>query len=349
MGLHQDTDLPHSIRAHALAEDQRRNRLVLEVGKVAAAANASGSKPRDFGEFSVAFLNPGIADDAGHVQIRAPNLVEPGDVEFRFPLPVTGDVTIPVRECAEELLAAAKLFHQTIGALPVDQLREAAARMTGRTRGSATALGLLAIGITPPLPMRAAIMTLDIATLGEDLTYREQRVMGADMGELEQQLADMVSVHLRRDQLRSRLLARDAIGLLDGAALRAITAAGFSKAEVAQALSTQSTLYFTFHTSTGEEVEAGLHWVDGTVKAELRPFSRAWSFESDCLRIADPGLPDTIVDAWKGRAIGDIIEQEFIPPDAVVAEHPDRLGGSIYVDLEIPVVDLPPPGHASGP
>ena len=311
-----------------------------EIDEVIDLANRSRRKPQELGEFSIATLGRDVVRD-GYIQIRAAPVSSRDGLEFRFLLQAAGDITILTRECAKHLVNASQQFDRMVGlasAMGIHAAVDAAVELAARSQPN---LRITAIGITPDSEAERYNITVHLETLGNDLNPVLERVIGWDLAEVEVELGNIVALHLRRDELRTQALASRALGWIDGAALRILDASGLSQEKAIDRLLSEQPLEFCFTHTGDREFSASLCWVDGVVRANLEPIDQEWSFNSDCLSIANPGVPATVTTAWKGRRIGDIIEQEFIPPQRRRIWFPGSLGRlAVHRPLDLGHADL---------
>jgi hypothetical protein len=177
-------------------------------------------------------------------------------------------------------------------------------------------------------------LVADFERLGRDLKLGIDRITGHDLDAFEAQLLESVAQHLKRAKLRTAAAASRAIGWIDDAALNILDSSGISRAVGLELLREREGIEFHFGGEDGFDQFATLFWEDGIIKGEVDGVGEAWRFCGDHVTMKDPGLPQTILVAWIGRRFGDVVENRFIPADAIVT-NVQTSGEWIYVDLVI--------------
>ena len=303
-----------------------------KVAEIIELANRSPRRPEGLGAFSVAALRQAW-DPGGYVQIRATSKAD--GPNFAFHLQAVGDIAIDVETCARHLLEAAYNFERSVGTPLVGEINSAIAAAIAPADRAALPMRVASIGLCPTQDVGRHGIAVDVQTLGNDLRTSVARIIAWDLGEACEQLASLADQHLRRDDIKRQALDAGGIGWIDGAAHRTLAAAGLPLSDAVRRLEGRDSLELEFTRADGRDYGVTLQWIEGVIRADVVSLDDRWSFDGNRLSIRHPGHPEAMITAWTGRRIGAIIEQDFVPEDALIMGAVDAPGGWLDISLAI--------------
>lgn len=305
-----------------------------ELEAIVELANSRRGGLKRLGEFSIASAR--VDDDWSYfTQIRAIPLSRSNGCEFRFDVPARHTGRIDVEERVQELLEAAAVFSRLRGmAKYVDVVRDAINEAIAPASDCLSPVRLVAVGVTIDVPGENYSLVADLERTGNSLQLGIDRISAADIESLEGKLEPFVAKHIAREKLRNLAAASRAIGWIDEAALRIVDASGMTRPDAYALMRDKQFVEFYFGGADGHDHIGALYWDEGVIIGHVDGFNDNWSFSGDRLTMPNPGLPETVLSAWPGRRFGDVVENRFIPADAIVT-NVESFGMWLYVDMVI--------------
>ena len=298
---------------------------------VAAASEATPSAIMDkLSSFSVSLASEGH----GRAQIRSEPIGATG-CEFRFDIPMRNTPLQDVEPTAKRLVDAAVATVKSARrwASATRQIRDMAESLINEDRGGISRMRVIAVGVCPIDRDRIATI-VDVETLGRDLRPAVHRISALDVAQLAANMKPLVEAHrLRRDALAQAVVS-NASGWIDHAALRILDRAGMDRAEIVELLRGQREVEFSLPNEDGDLLIGSVYWADGIIMGyvESRELGATFRLESNQLLIEPQELPAAIVASLPGRRLRQLVDIDFVPPDALIL---DVLQSSDWMMLDL--------------
>ncbi|MGP7795606.1 hypothetical protein [Sphingomonas sp. CLY1604] len=263
-------------------------------------------------------------------------------LEFRFPMPASEmgrndpvDIAAEVADGAVQIALGASRLRKVVGIV-----REIADDALRPAVGGIAEARIVAIGMTPDRAGGDAKVTVDVEMLGDDLTMNVERacefVEHGGLDRLEQRLQEFAAKHIARRALLARAKVSGTPGWIDDSASRILDHAGFDRGQAFGMLRSDRQVDFTFRGKNGHDTMGSVYWDDGVVRGYVEDCSRGRAFrlEAKVLTIKCSCLPATIAASLVGRSLGELIEIDYIPGNALIIEA-EELGDRLQLRLEI--------------
>lgn len=313
-----------------------------EVERVIALATAAIPKAqmRKLGDLSFAPAR----DDDDHSyfgQIRSQPIGASG-LEFRFPVSARGTGHRNLGSIAAELVESARCISVRTGGLKklAGIIRDIANEAIKHAQGGIAEMRIVAIGATPGRNADQFKVTVDLEMLGDDLTIGIERVcehtMSGGLDRLEKSIGELAAKHVKRRRLLAEAKVAGASGWIDDSALRILDISGLGRTAGMELLRLDRQIDMTFGGPDGYDLTGGVHWDDGVVRGQVesRTRGRMYRLQAKVLTLQSGLLPSTIVASLTGRHLGEVLEFEYVPANALIVGVQEA-GGWTYLELEI--------------
>jgi hypothetical protein len=316
---------------------------------IAEFANLSERKPHEFGPVSISSTID-IEERAPFVQFSTTTSSSAGDTEIRVFMSIDSIDSIIPAVCADDLVDVLLRLRHPLGDAPgIAELHLIIGRILARTAGISPAR-ILGTGVTTRDTDYGCTITTEIGTLGHDLVSRPERIIAWTFSELEDLLDDLVVKHNARQMLLTEAASTQAIGWINAAALRLVDASGMGRSKVIQHLQGQDRLLFRFDDDAGRSCSAGLYWYEGIIFGDAEYAGADWYFEGTRLSIERALPPETTLVAMVGRRIGEVVDQNLVPPAATITAVEILSAKGFQIDLAIEAIPIDgASGLLSGP
>jgi hypothetical protein len=235
------------------------------------------------------------------------------------------------REAEQDQLHAIKdahVFAQAELARLAADTRDMVTEALAHTAGLATPIRLIAIGVDLSVPVGGAYVSVDLATIGQDLMIDVDRSSGTVGERLRCELDDIVTEHVRLEQVQRKAAAAGISGWIDGAAIRILALSGLGLIRLLELLTRSSSVEMSASIGGRVRQRVQLRWLDGVVSGVVGCPRDEVHYARGVFSIRKPNIPDTLLAALPGRPLGNLVGHPLIPSDPVIrslSERRDRL------------------------
>ena len=284
------------------------------------------------------------SDPAGHLlQIRSAPLEELAGAEMRYIVPGGKPGRKYLELLTQDLVGTAQGFWSR---------RADAAALAARASSN---LSLRGGGTDPRYPNVTAIgvaggstakdpfeIVFDLQLLGSGMVWTIETVRRSQFAGFGSELMDHENKHSKFADLLSALRANRIRGRIETTAVGVLDFVRMKLDDALDHLTRRNELVFDF---SGYRCQ--LYWDDGTLRCDVAMIDDGWSLARAVLWL-HASLPDVLSDSLKDRRLGEVVFNEFLPADAVIAYAQARPDDLHVMWLEIPTIRLPDPDDVIG-
>ncbi|MES2337653.1 MAG: hypothetical protein V4537_06120 [Pseudomonadota bacterium] len=254
------------------------------------------------------------------IQIRSKPLRAFGGAEFRhnvmlgelathYPVTVDG-----LAECLR-VFAASQIYTSSFG----NETRAVVTEVIERFECFHTPARILAIGLEVA-HVRDGLATfatvVDLELLGIDLAPRTVRVRRFTHDHLMEALTSALTLHGKYAQALRKHQAKGSIRWIEDTTNRLMKSCGLTLDRARDFLSTED--YFAFDLDRGRQY-ACIEWRDGVLTCLAGSTKGSFYLKNNNLTVSQT-FPDTLLMGFKGRKLGEIVEHNWLPPDAIITK-----------------------------
>ena len=254
------------------------------------------------------------------IQIRSKPLRAFGGAEFRHHVmlgELAASYPATVDDLAESLrvFAASQIYTSTFG-------RETRAIVTGMierfecfdTPARILALGLEVAHVRDGLAQFATVVDLEVLDI--DLAPRTVRIRRFTQGHLVNALSTALTRHAKYAQILRKHKVKGSVRWIEDTTSRLMRASGLTLDRARYFLRTED--YFTFNLGRGREY-ACIEWRDGVLICSAGSTNGSFYLKNSNLTVRQH-YPETLMTGFKGRNLGEIVEHNWLPPDAIITK-----------------------------